>query len=173
MWYNGNITKDLHGGSMLKKRVVSSLSILAIIIIIASTYSCIKVNNMKKSMQNRIDHLFIESIGEASGGLNVSYDKMNDRTKKNYYVRVVSNLKLSSSLVPLTSYNKGRYLKESIDNLYLFISDEAFDVSLVGREDQFDIYNHLIEIMINPGNDEKNKELFDLIQNLRKKTSIE
>lgn len=158
---------------MLKKRVVSSLSILAIIIAIASTYSCIKVNNMKKSVQNRIDHLFIESIRDASGGLNISYDKMDDKSKENYYVMVVSNLKLSSRLVPLTSYNKGRYLKESIDNLYSFISNKSFDVSLVGKEDQFDIYNHLIEIMINPGNDEKNKELFVLVQNLREKTSIE
>lgn len=158
---------------MLNKRVVSLLTILAIIIAIASMYSCIKVNNTKKNLQNRIDRLFIESIRDASSGLNVSYDKMNEKTKECYYVRVVSNLKSAISLVPLTSYNKGRYLKEAIDNLYSFITDKDFDVGLVGREDQIDVYNHLTEIIINPGNEEKNKELFELIQNLRKKTSIE
>lgn len=143
------------------------LMIILIVSVIILAVSLNKANTYKDMIEGYADNLFKDSISTAMSGLNIDYAsiKLDEHSRNYHYSKIISGLGTASKLIPFSSYKDEKsdlsYTLERLELSLVRIYSSGFKL-----ETQTEIYNYLLEINLNPTDEEildKLNKLIDLI----------
>ena len=147
-----------------KNILITTITILIILIVLLS-----KAYIREDTLQRQVNNAFGESLGLALGGLNIDYSKIDETSKVYHYSEVITGIGAAEGLIDFTSYKDVKGLSYTLYNLKLFLiqnysSGSGFSFEL---EKQIDIYNLLLEIMLNPVDEDAITKLEEYIDSMR------
>lgn len=145
-----------------KNILVITITVLIVLIVLLS-----KAYIREDTLQEQVNNAFGESLSLALGGLNIDYSKIDETSKVYHYSEVIAGLGAAEGLIDFTSYKDVRELSYTLQNLKLFLIQNYSSGFSFGLEEQIDIYNFLLEIMLNPTDEDAITKLEEYIDSMR------
>jgi hypothetical protein len=145
-----------------KNILITTITILIILIVLLS-----KAYIREDTLQRQVNNAFGESLSLALGGLNIDYSKIDETSKVYHYSEVIAGLGAAEGLIDFTSYKDVRELSYTLQNLKLFLIQNYYSGFSFGLEEQIDIYNLLLEIMLNPTDEDAITRLEKYIDSIK------
>lgn len=146
-----------------KSILITTLITILIILIILFSQAYIR----EDTLQRQLNNAFEESIGLATAGLSINYSKSNETDRNYYYSRVITGLGAAESLIDFTSYKDVKGLSHTLQYLKLFLIQNYSSGFSFGLEEQIDIYNFLLEIRLNPTDEDAIAKLYKYINSVK------
>jgi hypothetical protein len=97
----------------------------------------------------------------------IDYSKIDETSKVYHYSEVIAGLGAAEGLIDFTSYKDVRELSYTLQNLKLFLIQNYYSGFSFGLEEQIDIYNLLLEIMLNPTDEDAITRLEKYIDSIK------
>lgn len=126
--------------------LITTLTAILVILVIL----LVRANIREDTLKIQLNNAFEESLDLATAGLNIDYSKSNETDRNYYYSRVITGLGAAESLIEFTSYKDVKGLSHTLQYFKLFLIQNYSSGFSFGLEEQIDIYNFLLEIRLNP-----------------------